>query len=124
MPEEIGERSALGEAAGAISTSVVRLMHEYTGRGPTKARTTIRDDLVVVVLKDTMLKAEKSLADAGKAETVLHMRKEFQRAMREDLVAAVEMVMERKVAAFMSDNHIDPDVAVEIFILEPEATED
>ena len=40
--------------------------------------------------------------------------------MREDLVAAVEILIERKVIAFMSDNHIDPDMAAEIFILEPE----
>jgi hypothetical protein len=27
--------------------------------------------------------------------------------------------MERKVVAFMSDNHIDPDYAAEVFVLEP-----
>ena len=27
--------------------------------------------------------------------------------------------MGRKVVGFMSDNHIDPDLAVEVFVLEP-----
>jgi uncharacterized protein YbcI len=47
------------------------------------------------------------------------MRHRFQQAMREDLIAVVERQMQRKVVAFMSDNHIDPDVAAEIFVLEP-----
>jgi uncharacterized protein YbcI len=44
--------------------------------------------------------------------------------MREDLVTAVEMIAERKVIAFMSDNHIDPDMAVEVFVLEAQDAED
>ncbi len=39
--------------------------------------------------------------------------------MRDDLVATVEEHTGRKVAAFMSDNHIDPDMAVEVFALAP-----
>ena len=49
------------------------------------------------------------------------MRHRFQLAMREDLVGAVELATERKVIAFMSDNHIDPDMAAEVFVLEPQA---
>lgn len=39
--------------------------------------------------------------------------------MRDDLVAIVERQLDRKVIAFMSQNHIDPDLAVEVFVLEP-----
>jgi hypothetical protein len=39
--------------------------------------------------------------------------------MRDDLVGLVECELERKVIAFMSQNHIDPDLAVEVFVLEP-----
>jgi hypothetical protein len=52
---------------------------------------------------------------------VLQVRQEFRRTMRHDLVDAVEAVTERKVVAFMSDNHIDPDMAVETCVLAPEA---
>ncbi len=113
------ERPTSGSTAAAISNSIVRLTSQYTGRGPTKARTTLSDDLVVVVMADTMLQAERVLAEKGEAGTVLAMRKKFQNAMREDLVATVEEHTGRKVAAFMSDNHIDPDFASEVFVLEP-----
>jgi uncharacterized protein YbcI len=35
-------------------------------------------------------------------------------------VAAVERITGRQVRAFMSQIHFNPDVAVEIFLLEPE----
>jgi uncharacterized protein YbcI len=116
---EVHDRPGRGAVANGISSAVVRLMREYTGRGPTKARTVIGRDTVTVILADTMTKAERKLAESSKSELVLQVRQQFQRTMREDLVAAVEMLMERKVIAFMSDNHIDPDMAAEIFVLEP-----
>ena len=110
-----------GSIAAAISNATVQLLNEYTGRGPTKARTAIDRDVITVVLQETMTKAERTLASNGDAQFVLDMRHRFQLAMRDDLVAAVERLSERKVIAFMSDNHIDPDMAVEIFVLEPQA---
>jgi uncharacterized protein YbcI len=106
--------------AAAISNATVKLLNEFTGRGPTKAKTTISRDLIAVVLQDTMTKAERTLAMNGDAQFVIDMRHRFQHAMQDDLVAAVERLSERKVVAFMSDNHIDPDMAVEVFILEPQ----
>jgi uncharacterized protein YbcI len=117
---QVAEERPRGSAANAISNTVVRLMSEYTGRGPTKAKTVINRDLITVVLGDLLTKGEHRLVEAGKSDLVLQMRHQFQLTMREDLVTAVEMVTERKVIAFMSDNHIDPDMAVEIFILEPQ----
>jgi hypothetical protein len=38
--------------------------------------------------------------------------------MRDDLVAIVERCTGRTVAAFMSANHFNPDLAAEIFVLE------
>jgi uncharacterized protein YbcI len=116
---QLDQERARGTTANAISNEVVRILHEYTGRGPTKARTVIGRDVVTVVLQDTLTRGERSLVEAGKGDLVLHMRQEFQRAMRGALTAAVEMNMERRVVAFMSDNHIDPDMGVEVFVLEP-----
>jgi hypothetical protein len=45
------------------------------------------------------------------------MRKAFQGTVRHDLINRVEEILGRKVIAFMSDNHIDPDVAVDVFVL-------
>ena len=109
--------SASGSKAAAISNHVVKTMSAYTGRGPTKGRTHINDDLVTVVLRDTLTKGENSLVSDGLDGLVLTMRKAFQGTMGQVLIDGVEEILGRKVIAFMSDNHIDPDVAVEIFVL-------
>jgi uncharacterized protein YbcI len=104
-----------------INNGAVQVLRDYTGRGPTKARTVIDHDSVTVLLGDTLTSGERRLAESGKAEHVLNNRHEFQRLMRDDLVKVVEDALGRKVIAFMSTNHIDPDMAVEVFVLEPKA---
>ena len=116
-----------GEISAAISNAMVRLHREYLGRGPTKARTSIRDNTVVVLMEDTFTKAERSLIADGKHEEVLRTRHSVQMTMRADMVGAIEEITGRGVIAFMSDNHIEPDLACEIFVLAPapgEATQD
>jgi uncharacterized protein YbcI len=115
------ERPTGGSLAAAISNAIVRIMAEYTGRGPTKARTSIRDDLIVVLMRETLTKAERSLLAAGQHDFVLETRKRHQNTMREDFVAAVQILTERKVIAFMSTNHLEPDMAAELFVLEARA---
>jgi uncharacterized protein YbcI len=92
---------------------------EYTGRGPTKARTSIRDDVVLCVLRQTLTKGEASLVRDGRGDFVITMRRTFQETMRRPLVGLVEELTGRNVIAFMSDNNIDPDIATETFVLEP-----
>ena len=112
-----------GQVAAAISTAVVHALGEYTGRGPTKARTYLNRDVITVLLRDTLTKAERRLVSDGNAPTVLQTREIFQQMMREELVASVEDLTGRTVMAFMSANHIDPDIGVETFVLEPEPEE-
>ncbi len=105
-------------AAATISTEAVQLLHEYTGRGPTKAKTTIGDNLVTVLLADSLTKGERKLVDAGRGERVLQLRHDFQTVMRSEFVGIIERNLDRKVSAFMSQNHIDPDYAIEVFVLD------
>ena len=107
-----------GPMSAALSNAVVRLVREYTGRGPTRAQAHISGDLVTVVMADALTKGERSLVGDGKGELVRALRHEFQGTMRRDMVDAVESITERKVIAFMSDNHIDPDMGIEAFVLE------
>jgi uncharacterized protein YbcI len=107
-----------GELNAAISNAVVALLSEYTGRGPTKAQTTIRNNMVVVLLHDTLTKGERALVRRGRSEKVLDLRSEFQAAMRTEAVEVIAQLTGRKVTAFMSANHIDPDLAAEMFILD------
>jgi hypothetical protein len=53
---------------------------------------------------------------------VLDMRRAYQDAMRSDCIAAIEDLTGRTVQAFMSANHIDPDLAAEVFVLKPDVT--
>jgi uncharacterized protein YbcI len=113
------EHALGGSRAAAISNHVVHTMSEYTGRGPTKARTYVNDDVVTCVLQDTLTKGERSLVAGDLQDLVRSMRKAYQETMSTELVNGVEAILGRKVSAFMSDNHISPDVAVDVFVLEP-----
>ncbi len=108
-----------GALAAAISTSMVSLLHRYTGRGPTRARTTIDENIIVCVLGATLTKGEQSLVQGGDKEVVLESRRAFQRLMQDDAIASLQELCGRRVVAFISGNHIEPDLAVEVFILEP-----
>lgn len=118
------EHSSRGEQAASISNLVVKLTSEYTGRGPTKARTHIEDDLVVVILRETLTKGERILVRDGKEDVVRSTRFAFQQTMKDELVAGVEQILGRTVLAFMSANHMEPDVAAEIFLLEGAGDDD
>ena len=107
-----------GELAAALANAIVALMADYTGRGSPKSRCYVHKDLVVCVLHDSLTKGELRLVEDGKEEAVLAIRGTYQESMRSDLVAIVERLTGRKVAAFMSSNHVKPDVAIESFVLE------
>jgi uncharacterized protein YbcI len=111
-------RDDQGQIAAAISTAVVHVFSQHTGRGPTRARTTIDGTTVVVILQDGMTKAERSLVEAGRHADVLQLRRSFQETMRGDLIAVVEQLTSSRVNTFMSANHIAPDAAAEIFLLD------
>ncbi len=113
MSPESGTQSA----SARISDAIGRVVADYVGRGPTSVRTTIMSDLVVSVMRGTFTKAEQTLLDNGQGAFVRDMRLRFQQTMREDLIAAVSEVTGREVEAFLSDHHLDPDIAVETFIL-------
>lgn len=112
------ERQPSGALPSAISTAIVRLMRQYTGRGPMKAQTTIRDSVVLVMLAQTLTKGEQVLVEKGRGEPVLALRREFQEAMRQESSEKIAALTGRDVIAVMSANHLVPDLAVEIYVLD------
>jgi len=117
------DQRALGEMRAEISKEIVRLQAEYYGKGPTKAKTYIVDDLVVVVLEESFTRAEKTLAERGEREAIQHIRRRFQQAMADSFISVVEQATGRKVRAFMSETDIEQDVSVETFLLAEERTD-
>jgi uncharacterized protein YbcI len=102
----------------AISTAMVQILAKRTGKGPTRAKTTIGENGVFVVLGDNLTKGERGLAEAGEGPAVIDLRKRWQNVMEAEMSAKVEELTGRKVVGFLSDNHYDPDLAVEVFVLE------
>jgi uncharacterized protein YbcI len=107
-----------GELNAAIARSAVRVHSRFVGRGPTKAQAFFRHEFVVVVMQGAMTRSERNLAGGGSAEAVRELRRELQETMRPALVSRVEEATGRKVVAFLNDNHVDPDVSVEVFVLD------
>jgi uncharacterized protein YbcI len=86
-----------GSVRATIATEITRLQAEYYGRGPTKARTYINDDLVVVVLEETFTPAEKTLIARGESEGIQDIRRRFQQALRDQFVSIVEQATGRRI---------------------------
>jgi uncharacterized protein YbcI len=108
-----------GEVLARISTGLVQLHSRYYGKGPTKAKTFLVNDTVISILRGGFTTVEQTLIDEGNVEAVYDIRRSFQRAMEDQFRAVVEGALARKVVAYMSQIHQDPDLAVEIFVLEP-----
>ena len=102
----------------AISNAIVKLLREYTGRGPTKARTTIRDNVVLVMVEQNLTKGELSLIDKGLGGKVIDIRHAFQESMRIESSAQIAELTGRRVIAMLSANHLDPDIGAEIYVLD------
>jgi uncharacterized protein YbcI len=108
-----------GEQLAAVTNGIVQLFSEYYGRGPTKAKSYVLDDRIVVcVLEDTLTTVEQTLVGNGHADMVRQVRLTFQEAMADRFKGVVEEAMGRRVAAYHSQLTMDPDIGFEFFVLE------
>ena len=117
-PDEDGD----GTLRQDISTAMVGLYKDHYGEGPTRCRTYLHPELVIVVLGGGYSAAEQTLWEAGKWYEVRQARLLWQDSMQAKFVDVIEELTGREVSAFMSANRQDPDLAVEMFLLEAEHT--
>jgi uncharacterized protein YbcI len=61
---------------------------------------------------------EQTIMDDGGAERVVAMRHEFQRVVAHRYKHAIEELTCRKVVAFLSQAHVEPDITIEIFFVD------
>jgi uncharacterized protein YbcI len=108
-----------GAMRSQLANAVVRLHAENYGRGPTRARAHLGEDFVLILLEDVFTTAERTLVRAGRGDEVRRIRSAFGDAMADQFKAAVERITGRKVRAFLSQTCLDPEVATELFLLEP-----
>jgi uncharacterized protein YbcI len=107
-----------GELNAAIARSIVAIYRDVCGRGPTRARTMFRGDVVVVILEEVLTVAERNLIADGRASAALAMRRGLRATMRPAMERAVGEATGSPVRAAMGDASDDPDVSVEVFVLE------
>jgi uncharacterized protein YbcI len=108
----------VGRQAVQISNALTRNHREHFGRGAGTVKTVINRGFVVTFLEEIYTPLEKTLIEGGRPDLVHEGRLAFQQMMRETYVGIVEEATGRKVRAFLSQNHIGPDLAAEIFVLE------
>ena len=109
---------ARGDALGNISRRIVQLHKEFYGRGPTKAKTYISGDVVVVLMRGGFTRVEETLLEEGRGDSVISQRMDFQEVMVDRFKQVVEEETGRKVVAMMSGSHQHPDLLGEMFVLE------
>ena len=107
-----------GLAMSNVSRRIVMLHKEFYGKGPDKARTYFQDDLVVVLMRGGFTRVEETLLREGRGESVASQRRDFQQVMFERFAEVIESELGRRVVAFMSTSHQDPDLLAELFVLE------
>jgi len=108
-----------GHLLAAISTSIVGILRDHYGRGPMKAKTYALDDIIVVVMRGSgFTPLEQTIMDSGQPERVVSMREDFQSVMAERYKRTIEVLTRRKVLAFLSQAHVEPDITMEIFFID------
>jgi uncharacterized protein YbcI len=107
-----------GKLLAEITNRIVALMREHYGRGPIKAKTYVLDNLIVCVLSDGFTAIERTMMEGGEPNRVLDMRRDFQRMMKERYSEMIEQLTGRKVLAFLSQAHIEPDLTIEMFLMD------
>jgi uncharacterized protein YbcI len=108
-----------GEQLAAVTNGIVKLFRDYYGRGPTKAKSYLLDDRILVcVLEETMTRVERTLVENGNGAKVRDVRLTFQEAMAPEFMKCVADALGRQVTAYHSQLTLEPDIGFEFFVLE------
>jgi uncharacterized protein YbcI len=102
-----------------VTNAIVRLHRQLYGKGPTRSKSFLLDDVLVCVMRDVLTTVERTLVEAGEHSKVRDTRFAFEEATRERFVEAVERIVARKVLGMSSQVLVTRDIAIEMFVLEP-----
>jgi uncharacterized protein YbcI len=107
-----------GRLLAEITNRIVAFMREHYGKGPIKAKTYVLDNLIVCVLTDGFTAIERTMMEGGQPDRVLAMRRDFQALMKKRYSEMIQELTGRKVLAFLSQAHVEPDLTVEMFLVD------
>lgn len=111
-----GERT---EALARVCKAVVHIHKRFYGKGPTKARAHLSEDLLTVVLEGGFTRGEETLRRSGHESEVLRSRLAMKQSAEGVFCEAIEDTLDRAVRSFMSACDPANGVQVEVFVLEP-----
>ncbi len=129
MVAEENDTPPSGESEGQsllskISNEIVGAQKQFYGKGPTKAKSYMVDDLLFVVMRGGLLPAEETLVESDKEDVVRSFRQAFENEMTQRLTDKIEALTGRTVVSYQSQILFDPDIAVEIFVFDRPVTEE
>jgi uncharacterized protein YbcI len=119
MSNDVHASQVDGPTLARITNGIVRLYAQGYGKGPVQARSYLAGDVLLCVLQDGLTPVELTLVARGQGAAVHTMRRAWQEAMRQDFQEVVERAIGRRVRAFLSQISLDPDVHIEVFMLDP-----
>jgi uncharacterized protein YbcI len=102
-----------------VTNAIVRLHRQHYGKGPTRSKSYLLDDVLICVMQDVLTVGEHTLVEAGEPAKVRDTRLAFADAMRDRFAEEVERIVGRRVLGFTSQVLVTRDVVIEMFVLEP-----
>lgn len=110
-----------GSLLARISNEFVTMQKDYWGLGPVQAKSYMMDDLLLIVMRGGMTRAERTMLDFGQHDMVRNFRQTFENEMTQNLTGKIEQLTGRKVLTYQSQILFDPDVVAELFVFDKAA---
>jgi uncharacterized protein YbcI len=101
-----------------ISSGMAQMQKEAFGKGPTSTKSYLFDDMLLIVMRDGLTVAEQTMLSFGQADLVRNFRQQFENEMTSRIVDMIEGLARRKVLTYQSQIMFNPDVVVEMFVLD------
>lgn len=104
----------------AVTDAMIELHERYHRRKPVTAHSQMMgDDMLACLFAGVYTDVEKTLIEMQRQALVHESRTEFQQAMKDRFIGAVERITGRQVDRFISTHHVGPDLELELFVLGP-----
>jgi uncharacterized protein YbcI len=115
-PRQLAEKG--GSLLAQISNAFVTMQKDYWGIGPLEAKSYMMDDLLLIVMRGGMTRAERTMLDFGQQDLVRSFRQAFENEMTQKLTGKIEELTGRRVLTYQSQILFDPDIVAELFVFD------
>jgi uncharacterized protein YbcI len=105
-----------------VSSSMAQMQKTAFGKGLVSTRSYLFDDMLLIVMREGLTVAEKTMLGFGQADLVRNFRQQFENEMTARIVGMIEDLTDRKVLTYQSQIMFDPDVVVEMFVFDRSIT--